>query len=164
MKTLIGIYENHELAMDAVREMKEEGYPVEKLSIIGRSETEEIDEKLNTVPKDPIKPASLGAGAAIGATVGVLTGIGVFAIPGLGFLFGAGALVGAIAGLDFGIIGGGIATVLTTIGVKDDPGKEYEKYLNEGKFLVIAQGTEEEIAKGNEILNAHGTHSAIATH
>ncbi len=164
MKTLIGIYENHDLAMEAVRELKEEGYPVDKLSIIGRSETEEIDEKLNALPIDPIKPLGLGAGVAIGTTVGVLTGIGMFAIPGLGFLFGAGALVGAIAGLDFGLIGGGLATVLTTIGVKDDAGKEYETYLNDGKYLVIAQGTEEEIAKGNQILNAHGTHSAIGTH
>ncbi len=164
MKTTIGIYENHNDAIAAVAQMKAQGYPIQNLSIIGKSETEEIDENMNLSIKDPLNPVGIGAGTAIGATVGILTGIGVFAIPGLGFLFGAGAIVGAVAGIDFGLIGGGIATVLATVGLTEQPARKYAKFLEEGKFLIIAQGTEEETARAQEILHAHGTHSGLEVH
>jgi uncharacterized membrane protein len=164
MKATIGIYENHDQAVEAVQQMKDSGYPVQNLSIIGKSETEDVDENMNLTPKAEINPIGLGAGTAIGATVGILTGVGIFAIPGLGFLFGAGALVGAIAGFDFGLIGGGIASVLSSIGVKDEPAKKYAQYLEEGKYLIIAQGTEDETAHAKEILHKHGTHAGLEIH
>ena len=102
MKSTIGVYENHDKAVQAVVELKDAGFPVKQLSIIGKAETEVVDEKMHIMPKDPIKVGGLGTGTAVGATLGILTGVGLFAIPGLGFLYGAGALVGAIAGFDFG--------------------------------------------------------------
>lgn len=94
----------------------------------------------------------------------MLTGIGLLAIPGLGFLYGAGALAGAIAGFDIGLIGGGIISALTIPGVKHDVAKEYETQLKEGKFLVIAHGSEEEVNRAKEIMHRHGTHTTLETH
>ena len=101
MNATIGIYDNHELAVEAVQKLKDANYPVGQLSIMGLTETETIDEEMHIMPKSPIKPAGLGVGTVAGTAIGILTGVGIFAIPGLGFLYGAGALVGAIAGFDF---------------------------------------------------------------
>lgn len=164
MKTTIGIYENHDDAVEAVKKLQMQGYPIHNLSIIGKTEKEEIDDDMNITPKNPINPVGLGAGTAVGATVGILTGIGIFAIPGLGFLYGAGALVGALAGFDFGLIGGGVASVLTSIGLNEAPARKYERYLQEGKYLIIAQGTEEETKHAKELLHVHGTHKELEMH
>lgn len=165
MNSTIGIYENHSKAFDAVRKLKDSGFPVKQISIIGKTETEIMDNDMHVVmPKDPINVKGIGAGTAIGATLGILTGVGVFAIPGFGFLFGAGALVGAIAGFDFGLIGGGIASVLGTVGVQDDNVKKYHDVLEAGKFLVVAHGNEAEVQQAKDILTGHNTHESIASH
>jgi len=164
MKSTIGVYDSHDKAVEAVIELKEAGFPVKQLSIIGKAQTEVVDDQLHVMPKDPIKAGGLGAGTAIGATLGILTGVGLFAIPGLGFLYGAGALVGAIAGFDAGLIGGGIASVLTTVGVKDDNVKKYHDILEEGKFIVVAQGSEKEVNHAKDILHEHDTHDDLHLH
>src|SRR5438045_2166861 len=111
MTTTVGVYETHEQAMDAIKILKDNGIPTTQLSIIGKAEVTHEHENLGELETKAGK--GVGAGILVGSTIGVLTGVGVFAIPGLGFLFGAGALVGAIAGLDFGLIGGGIFGALS---------------------------------------------------
>src|ERR1043165_7253782 len=129
MNTVIGIYDDHELAVDAVRQLKGSGFPLGLVTIMGKAREEVIDEQMHIMEKSPINVVGVGTGTAIGAALGILTGVGIFALPGLGFLYGAGALVGAIAGIDFGLISGGIATVLTTIGVKDENAEKYHNAL-----------------------------------
>ncbi|MBS1688276.1 MAG: hypothetical protein JSS96_06095 [Bacteroidetes bacterium] len=164
MKATIGVYDTHDKAITAVKELKDAGYPMKQLSIIGKAETEQIDEEMHILPKTPINPIGLGTGTVLGTTLGILTGVGLFAIPGLGFLFGAGALVGAIAGFDFGLIGGGIASVLTSVGVHEEAAKAYSKDLDAGRYLVIAQGSEDEVKHAHNVLDTHGTHTTIETH
>jgi hypothetical protein len=50
------------------------------------------------------------------------------AIPGVGMLYGAGALVGAIAGFDVGIIGGGLVAILANIGIGEKEAHHYQNY------------------------------------
>ncbi len=164
MNSAIGIYEDHDMALAAVAKLKEDGYAVNQLSIMGLTETEVVDNEMRVVEKSPIKVAGLGTGVAIGTTIGVLTGVGLFAIPGLGVLFGAGALVGALAGFDFGLIGGGIASVLASVGVSDEIAKRYHTLLQAGKYLVIASGTAEEVQLAKKHLHKHATHSELATY
>jgi uncharacterized membrane protein len=164
MNATIGIYENHDKAVDAVVKLKDAGFPVKQLSILGKAQEEVVDDKLHVMEKDPLKVAGIGTGTVVGTALGVLTGVGLFAIPGVGFLYGAGALVGAIAGFDFGLIGGGIATVLATVGVKEDYAKKYHDELEAGKFIVVAHGSKEEVAKASEIMNTHDQHLGVATH
>lgn len=165
MKATIGVYDTHELAVQAIKELKDAGYSVDHLSIIGKgADSEAIDKEMHTMPKNPLNPKGIGTATVVGTTVGLLTGVGLFAIPGLGFLYGAGALVGAIAGFDFGLIGGGIASFLATIGVEDEATKKYQKDLDAGKFLIIAQGTDEEVSHAREVLHSHGMHEGLGIH
>jgi len=164
MNATIGTYDNHDLAVEAVQKLKDSGYPVAQLSIMGLAETEVVDNEMHITTKNPIKAGGLATGTVVGTTLGILTGLGMFAIPGVGILYGAGALVGAIAGFDFGLIGGGIASALATVGVKDDMGKKYHDALVAGKFIVIAHGSEDDVNKASALLDEHGTHDELASH
>ncbi len=164
MNATIGIYDNHDLAVEAVIKLKEADFPVNQLSIMGLSQTEDVDKEMHITPHNPIKTAGLGTGTVIGTTLGILTGVGMFAIPGVGFLYGAGALVGAIAGFDIGLIGGGIASALTTVGVTDENSKKYHDALVAGKFLVVAHGDQKLVNQAKDLLHEHGTHDDMEMH
>src|ERR1043165_8302231 len=151
MNTVIGIYDDHELAVDAVRQLKGSGFPLGLVTIMGKAREEVIDEQMHIMEKSPINVVGVGTGTAIGAALGILTGVGIFAIPGLGFLYGAGALVGAIAGIDFGLISGGIISALTLPGMKTEAAKKYETELEEGKTLVIVHGDAEHVHRASDI-------------
>lgn len=164
MDATVGVYNNHDKAVEAILRLKDSGYPISKLTLMGLMNEEKVDTERHVTETNPLKPAGLGAGALIGTTLGVLTGLGVFAIPGVGFLFGAGALAGAIGGFDFGLIAGGLAAVLTTLGMKDDIAKRYHDALAAGKFLVVAHGSKEDIAKAKQELHTLGTHESLESH
>ena len=164
MKAIIGVYDTHELAVDAVVELKNGGYPVKNISIMGLTDTEDVDSELHILQHNPIKAGGLATGTIIGTTLGILTGIGLFAIPGIGFLYGAGAVVGAAAGFDFGLIGGGIASIITTLGVHDDAAKHYQRELEDGKYLLITHGTQADAVQAEAILATHARHSTLAAH
>jgi hypothetical protein len=52
-------------------------------------------------------------------------------------------------------------SILTTIGFPKDSVVKYEQHIVEGKFLVIINGTLEEIEKAEHILHTEGTHLEI---
>ena len=165
MKATVAVYNNHDEAVAAVKELKKSGYPTKRVSIIGKGEKLTPEERaMNDRKITNIEGAGAGIGATVGSTLGILTGVGVFAIPGFGWLVGAGALVGAIAGLDIGLLGGGIVGALSVSAIKDHHAKDYDAHLHQGKFLVIVQGNEEEVNRAKDILHAHGTHTNLDVH
>ncbi len=151
MESTVAIYNTHDEALEAVKVLERFSFPLKNVSIVGKIEI--IEDQIETQPLDKIKndPALIGVG--IGTTVGLLSGIGLFAIPGLGFMYGAGAVVGAIAGFDFGLVGGGLVSLLKTIGIKEDKAVNYESHLSSGRYLLIVKGAQEEIDKAKEILS-----------
>ncbi len=160
MKAIIGVYESHTKALEAVNALKQAGYAADKLSIIGKADL--INDHIHVVSNKTPEKVEMSIGVLTGTVLGVLTGVGVFAIPGLGFLFGAGALVGAFAGLDLGIIGGGLVAILTNAGIDEANAIKYEKHLNEGNFIVFAQGDEKQIKHAHEVLHNQNLHLELA--
>lgn len=159
MKKSIAIFSSHDEAIHALESMKEAGVNINKVSLIGKAEI--VDDKVHVKSNKAAIAAPTVAGTVIGTTVGLLTGIGLFAIPGLGVLFGAGAVVGALAGFDFGLIAGGTATILLEMGVKDDH-VAYEQHIKEGNFLMFIEGSESEIAFAENIIE--GRHLGVSRH
>jgi hypothetical protein len=164
MKTIVGVYESHDSAVKAVQALQTAGYPVKQVSLISKAEL--VNNHIHVKSSNTVETAEVSAGVAAGAVIGILTGVGIFAIPGLGFLFGAGALVGAFAGLDLGLIGGGLLAILTNIGIDKSVAAKYEKHLNEGKFLVFVQGGEDqsEVKRAHEILHTLNLQLELDTH
>src|ERR1035438_5250695 len=106
MNTTIGVYETHEKAIEAVQELKRAGFPVQQVSLIGKAVI--IDDLMHVKHNRGIKNVPAIIGAIVGPILGLLSGVKLFAIPGFGFLFGIGAVLGALAGFSLGIAGGGI--------------------------------------------------------
>ncbi len=157
MESKIAIYASHQQALEAVNSLKEAGFPVNQVSLLGEAQV--IDDHLYLKSLEPVKNLPLAVGTIAGIVTGILSGIGIFVIPGFGFLYGAGAIIGAIGGLDLGLIGGGLATILLHVGIKKDEVIKYEEHIKEGRFLVIARGTEKEITKAENIL--HVEHKSL---
>lgn len=165
MKATIAVYNTHDDAVIAAKELKDAGYSTERVSIIGKSEKLTREERIaNDKQITKTEGTDVGVGAAVGSALGILTGVGVFAIPGFGFLFGAGALVGAIAGFDIGLLGGGIFAALSISAVKDHHAKNYDTHLHQGRFLLIIQGSEEEVTRAKNILESHAKHEELDVH
>jgi hypothetical protein len=156
MESQIAIYDTHEKAVNAIKELSAQGFSMENVSLLGKAEV--IEDHIHIQSLDTVKEAPALVGMGAGTLIGLLSGIGVFTIPGFGFLYGAGALVGIIAGFDLGIVAGGFISLLTFIGIKEDKVVKCHEYLKEGKFMVIVNGSKEEIQKAKHILHTEGNH------
>jgi hypothetical protein len=155
MKIQIAIYDTHEKAINAIKLLAYNDFPMDQVSLLGKADV--IDENIHVQPSSAVENAPVLLGAGAGIIVGLLTGMGVFAIPGFGFLYGAGAWVGAMGGFDLGIITGGIGNILSTIGLNTEHVDKFHAHLNEGNFLVMVNGSLEEIEKAISILKTDGT-------
>ena len=177
MKATIGVYDDQAKALAAIQALKAAGYPETQISILTRSndehhpkDTGESEEGEGIDSDDayqkPMRIAAtgMGIGAIVGPVLGAMAGIGMLAVPGLGILVGAGALAGAIAGLDVGLIGGGIISALAIARVNKHHEDLYHEHLQEGRSLVIVQGTETEIEHAREILHDYDEHMHLDTH
>ncbi len=152
MKSTVAIYDSHWTSLDAVEMLKSKSYPVNQLSIMGQAKI--ADNPARKKSKKPLK--KVNEGIILGSTLGVLPGVGIFSVPGFGYIFGAGAIKKELAGYVIGFIGDGIISIFKKIGINNDKINMYSKYLKEGNFLVIAQGNDEEVKKAKEILSGSG--------
>lgn len=156
MESKVAVYESHEKALNAVQLLNKNKFPIRNISIVGKAEL--IEDHMHLKSRTSLINAPLAVGAIAGAVTGILTGIGIFAVPGLGFLYGAGAVVGMMGGLDFGILSGGLGTILTAIGIKKEAVVKYEEHLHEGKYLLLVHGSIENITQAEHILHTEGMH------
>ena len=157
MEQQIAIFNSHKDAVEALKKLKENNFPMNDVSIIGKAGVDEEHLHLDETDKATNIPAYVGIGA--GTVVGILTGIGLFAIPGVGILYGAGALAGAFAGAETGLISGGVVSLLAKYFTKDDHIENIKDHIEAGKFVLVVGGTEGEIAKAKEVLHTDTEHT-----
>ncbi len=159
MKTLIAIYDTHADAVNALSALKENHFSMKDVSLLGKAEVIEDHLHIRSFDKAENTPVLLGTGG--GVIAGLLTGIGVFAVPGFGFLYGAGAVIGAIAGFDIGLVAGGIGSLMTTLGLEEKHTKKVKEHLEKGKYSVLVKGSEDDILKAEKVLEEEGSHFEI---
>ena len=95
-------------------------------------------------------------GAFWGAIWGLLFGAGFFLIPGLGPVLVAGPFLGAIVGaLESAVIVGGLSALvagLVSLGIPKHSALKYEAYVKADKYLLVVNGTPEEVERARKIL------------
>ena len=161
LNTIVGVYDTYDKALIALDALKTAGLPVKNMSFISKADI--IESKLYTSSNDNIKNAPVEIGVVLGPILGTLAGLSIIAIPGLGFIYGAGAVVGAFAGFDIGLVSGGITSLLMTLGIKDKS-SSYHKHLEEGKYIVTIHGDEIIAEKAKVILETIGLHIDLQHH
>lgn len=154
MRSAIAIFDSHWTALDAVEVLKNESYPVDKLSIIGRAKIVDNDWQRKSIR--PPKKKNRTVGIVLGSSFGVLPSARILPVPEMGFVFGAGAIVGAIASFNAKLKGIKMGTLLRTVGIKKENIGKYSNEINEGNFLVVAQGKDEDLSRASIILHKQG--------
>ncbi len=150
MKTLTGLFDSHADAVTAVRELERMGIPSDDISIV--SHHREGDESNAAEGAG----AGAGIGAAIGGAGGLLTGLGIMAIPGVGPVVAAGWLaataVGAVAGAAAGGVAGGLIGAMTNDGVSEADAHVYAEGVRRGGSLVTARVNDAQESEATIIL------------
>lgn len=152
----VGVYDSHKKAVEAVKTLQENGFDVTKLSIIGKVEFVENQLKIET--GEPTAEAGAAVGSILGTILGVLSGMSLITVPGLGVLYAAGALVGAVGGFSLGTAGGGLVGALLSIGIHKDGILKYQKHLKAGKYLVVVHGSQTEADNAHQVLGTTEHH------
>ena len=153
--SIVAVYETHTQAEEAVKELQRSGCDMKKLSIVGKDyhTDEHVVGYYNT--GDRMKYWGK-QGAFWGGLWGILFGAAFFAIPGLGPILVAGPLVAWIVGaLEGAVVAGGLSAIgagLYSIGIPKDSVVKYETAIKSDKFLLLAHGTADEVAKARNIM------------
>ena len=155
--TSVAICNTHTEAEQAIKELQESGYDMKKLSIVGKDYHTEEDVVGYYNTGDRMKKWGK-LGALWGGFWGILFGSAFFMIPGIGPIVVGGPFVASIVScLEGAVTIGGLSALgagLYSIGIPKDSVIQYETAIKSDKYLVIAHGTADEVAKAKEILDA----------
>jgi hypothetical protein len=165
-KRAIGTFPTRREAEQVLNELQDSGFPMDKVSVIAKG-SDRDDEIAGVDMSDRVgnkadEGAKKGAisGGAVGGLTGLLVGLGVLAIPGVGpvMLAGAGAtaLASALSGTAIGAVTGGLIGGLIGLGIPEEDARVYNDRFSRGDYLVIIEGTNEEVDRAGAILNSRG--------
>lgn len=140
----IFIYDTHDQADQAIRQLHRHGFDVRKLSLIGKGfHSEELPMGFYTAG-DRIR-AWGGRGAFWGSVWGLLVGPGIFMLPGVGLVALAGPLVATlVAALEGAVVVGGVsalAAALSGMGMPQNEVVRYESALKADKYVLMVHGS-----------------------
>jgi hypothetical protein len=160
MSSTVAVFDTHSSAEDALTALKDSGFDIKRLSIIGKDyHTEEHAIGFyNTGDRMKVWGKR---GAFWGGLWGWLFGAGMFLIPGVGHLLVLGPLVGWVVGaLEGAAVVGGLGVLggaLASAGIPDGSVIKYETAIKAGKFVVSAHGTPAEVEQARALLVQRGT-------
>ncbi|XAZ25917.1 hypothetical protein LVY75_34535 (plasmid) [Sinorhizobium sp. B11] len=141
MKTITGLFDDYTDASSAVSALEATGVPSNDISIVSNNADDRHSDRGSGAATGAESGAGLGA--VVGGAGGLLTGLGIMAIPGVGPVVAAGWLaataVGAVAGAVAGGAAGGLIGALTGSGVSEDDANLYAEGVRRGGTLVTAK-------------------------
>ena len=154
--SVIAVFEDHQLAEKAVKDLTAAGLEMKNLSVVGKGfHTEEHVVGFYNLG-DRVKFWGK-RGAFWGGLWGLFFG-GVFlTIPIVGHVVVLGYLASVlVSAIESAVVVGGVSALgaaLYSIGVPKDSVLDYETAVKADGYLVMVRGTEDEIARAKEILN-----------
>jgi uncharacterized membrane protein len=153
-KTVTGLFDSYSDASSAVEQLKAAGISDSDISIVSNNSDGRYKDNDNDAAEDAGTGA--GIGAAVGGVGGLLTGLGIMAIPGVGPVVAAGWLAataaGAVAGAVVGGAAGGIVGALTDSGVAERDAHVYAEGVRRGGTLVTAKVDDGRASEAEAIL------------
>ena len=158
--SVVAIYDTHERAEHAVKQLQEAGMDMKSLSIAGKDM--HTDEHVVGYYNAGDRMKYWGK---VGAFWGGLFGSALFAVPGIGPILVAGPMVAwIVAGLEGAVVVGGVSAVgagLISIGIPKDSVLKYEVALKTDNYLLVVHGTPDAVAKAKSIIE--GTEHSYCT-
>jgi hypothetical protein len=157
--SVVAVFESHDLAENAIRELEHDGFDMKKLSLVGKDyHTEEHVVGYYTTGDRMAYWGKMGA--FWGGFWGLLFGSAFFWVPGIGQVLVAGPLVMWIVGaLEEAALVGGITALgagLYSIGIPKNSIVQYETEVKNGKLLLVVHGTADEVERARDLLHQTG--------
>jgi hypothetical protein len=160
MRTVSRMYDSYADAAAVVHDLESADLqPSREISLVANENAHGRDATTETTRTEPHSGTGTGAGigATVGGVVGILTGLGIMAIPGIGPLVAAGWLATTLAGAGAGAVAGGLVGALTNAGVSRDEAEVYEEGVRRGSTLVSVRADETDIPSVEAILDRRPT-------
>jgi hypothetical protein len=166
--SVVAVFQSHDQAEAAVRELQKDGFDMKQLSIVGKDiRTEEHVVGYYNAGDRMLYWGNQGAfwGGFWGGMWAILFGSAYFMVPGIGPLLVAGPLVVWIVGVLEGaaVVGGvsALGAALASIGIPKNSIVQYETEVKNGKLLLVAHGTVADVERAKDIL--HQTQATTTT-
>ena len=157
MRTVTGLYDSYDDARSAVTALEEAGVPSDHISIV-TNKANGVDVEGQGSYAGEGAGAGAGVGAVAGGAGGLLTGLGMLAIPGVGPVVAAGWLAataaGAVAGAVAGGAVGGIVGAMISEAVPEDEANFYAEGIRRGGSVVTAKVEDSKAEVAQSILSA----------
>lgn len=161
-KRAVGTFSTRLEAEEALNELRDSGFSMDKVSVIAKDA--DSDDKLGGAyvqdgsGNEAKEGAAAGAvtGTALGGIGGLLVGLGTLAIPGVGPFLAAGTLATTLAGAGIGAAAGSLVGALTGLGIPEERAKVYSEQVSKGEYLVMVDGSFEDIRRAAAILSNRG--------
>jgi hypothetical protein len=155
---VIGIYDSMSKAEEAVYKLDRGGFPIKQVSLMAQNLQSERRANGYVTVSDVGRTGAM-TGAWLGGLLGLLTGVAFMWIPDFGPLIVAGhltsallALVGGVDGVVVGAAWGGVLSILVGVGVSQEHITKYKNSVKAGKYVVIADGSDEEVECARNVL------------
>jgi hypothetical protein len=159
----VGVFPHHRDAEAAIRELRDAGFDMNRISLVGKdtgSASSMAGNLTDRTKTDEGAKAGATTGGVLGGLGGLLVGLGALALPGIGPVIAGGALATALAttaaGGAIGAAAGGLTGALVGLGIPDDRARVYNDRVNRGDYLVMVDGTDDEIRRADTILSRRG--------
>lgn len=155
LNSIVAVFDSHEKAEAAVLALQKDGFDMKKLSIVGKDyHTEEHVVGYYNAGDRMLYWGKLGA--IWGGFWGLLFGSAFFWVPGVGPLLIAGPLVvWIVSALEGAAVVGGLSALggaLASIGIPNNSIVQYESEVKNGKLLLVAHGTVDEVENAKKLL------------
>ena len=165
-KRSVGLFYSRDEAERALRALKDDGFDMNRVNVIAKDADKVTESAGVDVGYDEGNNAAEGAGAGatsgavLGGIGGLLIGLGSLAIPGVGVIVVAGeaasTIASTLAGAGIGAAAGGIIGGLVGLGIPEDKAKIYSDRVGSGSYLVMVNGSDNDISRAERILHDNG--------
>lgn len=165
-KRSVGLFYSRDEAEAALRALKDDGFDMNRVNVIAKDADKVTKSAGVETAYDEGNNAAEGAGAGatsgavLGGIGGLLLGLGTLAIPGVGPIIVAGeaasTIASTLAGAGIGAATGGIIGGLVGLGIPEDKAKIYSDRVSSGSYLIMVNGTDDDISRAEKILRNSG--------
>ncbi|WP_028589287.1 general stress protein [Paenibacillus massiliensis] len=159
-RKIVGVFDTEREASEAIDQLKRQGIHQDEISVLtkDRDDLRAIEEDTGTRAPEGVA-AGAATGGVLGGVAGLLAGIGALAIPGVGPILAAGPIAATLTGAAVGAGAGGLVGGLVGLGIPEDEAAEYEKFVDQGKILVLV----DENGRAEDIYNTFRDNRSLNT-
>lgn len=135
-RNIVGLYDNSADAQAALQDLRSAGFSQDQISFVANNARGEYDQYASDAD-------------------GLLTGLSLFAIPGIGPVAGLGGLA-TLAGADIDTAVGDLLGALVDVGIPEEDANMYTEGVRRGgTLLMISEAADDQVDRSVDILNRH---------